>query len=357
VDELQVIDHLRARYGPVFRRRPGVLYVTDPAEAKAVLANTGLRYREHSDFFFTSKGIFGPREAQQEVGRAARNLLRDHWARRATDVDLGAVSHWPDAGNLLLHRCFQDALVGHGELRQLVDQVVRHAVLAGARDRRSPLSRAVLRTRVRRALVAELARRQPRGEPEDLLDVLVATGPADSTHRALVQLSEVFLSCVFAVAGSMGFLLGWSVYLLGTEPDSDADPGAVVREALRLWPVAWNFGRSPVRPHQLGDVPVTVDDEVVVCSYLVHRDRRYWNEPDTFCPQRWAGAGLQAEAFIPFGWGSHTCVAAGFAVQVVEDILRTLPPASRWHVEPHQHRPQVAAALAPPKFTLRLGGR
>lgn len=348
MDELQVIDDLRARYGPVFRRRPGVLYVTDPVAAKAVLANTGSRYREHSDFFYTSKGIFGPRHAQQEVGRAARNLLRDHWDRRPADV--GAVSHWPDAGNLLLYQCFRDVLVKPGHLRQLVDQVVRHAVLAGARDRRSPLSRVVLRTRVRRALVAELARRQPRGEPEDLLDVLAATG---STH--LVQLSEVFLSCVFAVAGSMGFLLGWSVYLLGTAPNRDADPGDVVREALRLWPVAWNFGRSPVRPHQLGDVPVTVDDEVVVCSYLVHRDSRYWPDPETFCPQRWK-AGLQAEAFIPFGWGQHTCVAAGFAVQVVEDILRTLPPPGRWHVEPHQQRPQVAAALAPPKFTLQLSG-
>jgi cytochrome P450 len=196
-------------------------------------------------------------------------------------------------------------------------------------------------------------RRQVRDEPEDLLDVLAATGPADSSHRAWVQLSEVFLSCVFAVAGSMGFLLGWSVYLLGTTPDAAADPGSVVREALRLWPVAWNFGRCPVRPHELGDVPVAAHDEVVVCSYLVHRDDRYWPDPDTFRPQRWTD-GTLPEAFIPFGWGPHTCVAAGFAVQVVEDILRRLPPVSLWRVEPHEHRPQVAAALAPPNFTLRL---
>lgn len=343
-----------------------MLYVAEPAAAKDVLANTGSRYREHSDFFQTSKGVFGPRSAQQEIGRVARNLLRDHWTsqsgRLAATVQqaIGSASRWPDAGNLLLYSCFRDVLVPPGELRQLVDQVVRHAVLAGARDRRPMLSRTVLRNRVRRALVAELSRRHTRTPraPADLLDVLAAAVPDGSSHTALTQLSEVFLSFLFAVAGSTGFLLGWSVYLMGTEPEADGEPAGVVREALRLWPVAWNFGRSPVEPHQLGDVPVTTADEVVVCSYLVHRDSRFWPDPDKFSPGRWS-AGMPpggAEAFIPFGWGPHTCVAAGFSVQVVEDVLRLLPPADHWQVELHQHRPHVAAALAPPDFTLRTSG-
>ncbi|MCE6996264.1 cytochrome P450 [Saccharothrix sp. S26] len=338
----------------------------EPAEAKAVLANTGSRYREHSDFFQTSKGILGPRSTQQEIGRTARNLLRDHWVAQAdrlaatVEREIGPHSRWPDAGNLLLYRCFRDVLAPGGELRRLVDQVVRHAVRAGARDRRSVLSRAVLRGRVRRALVAELSRRRTRGvrTPGDLLDVLATAAPDASSRVALVRLAEVFLSFLFAVTGSTGFLLGWSVYLLGTRPQAGGDPAGVVREALRLWPVAWNFGRTPVEPHRLAGTEVTASDEVVVCSYLVHRDSRFWPDPDEFLPQRWS-AGMPrggAEAFIPFGWGAHTCVAAGFAVQLVEDVLRLLPPAERWRVEAHGHRPHVAAALAPPDFTLRTNG-
>ncbi|XVS61633.1 cytochrome P450 [Actinosynnema sp. CA-299493] len=367
MDELEALDDLRARHGPIFRRAPGVLYVGEPAEAKAVLANTGSRYREHSDFFRTSEGVFGPRSAQQEVGRVARNLLRDHWAARSdrlaatVEREIGPDSRWPDAGNLLLHRCFRDVLAPEGELRRLVDQVVRHAVLAGARDRRSVLSRAVLRHRIRRALIAELSRRRARDvrTPGDLLDVLAAAAPDGSSRTALVRLAEVFLSFLFAVTGSTGFLLGWSVYLLGTEPGAGGDLAGVVREALRLWPVAWNFGRFPAEPHRLAGAEVTTSDEVVVCSYLVHRDGRFWPDPDEFRPQRWS-AGMPrggAEAFIPFGWGAHTCVAAGFAAQLVEDVLRVLPPAERWRVEAHQHRPHVAAALAPPDFTLRTSGR
>lgn len=366
MDELETLDDLRARHGPIFQRRPGVLYVGEPAAAKAVLANTGSRYREHSDFFLTGKGLFGTRSTQQEIGRVARNLLRDHWTAHSgrlaaiVEQEIEPVSQWPDAGNLLLYTCFRDVLVPQGELRQLVDQVVRHAVLAGARDRRPVLSRAVLRSRIRRALVAELSRRRTRDvrAPADLLDVLAAAAPDGSSHTALVQLAEVYLSFLFAVTGSTGFVLGWSVYLLGTEPEAGGDLAGVVREALRLWPVAWNFGRSPVEPHQLGDTTVTTSDEVVVCGYLVHRDSRFWPDPDKFLPERWS-AGMPrggAEAFIPFGWGPHTCVAAGLAVQMVEDILRLLPPAEQWRVEADGHRPHVAAALAPPDFTLRTNG-
>jgi len=363
VDELEQLDDLRARHGPIFRRRPGVLYVADPVEARSVLANTGSRYREHSDFFQTGKGVLGPRSAQQEIGRVARNLLRDHWAARSdrlaatVEREIGSASRWPDAGNLLLYKCFRDVLVPEGELRRLVDQVVRHAVLAGARDRRSVLSRAVLRRRVRRALVAELTLRRAREvrAPRDLLDVLAAAAPEGSAHTTPAQLAEVFLSFLFAVTGSTGFLLGWSVYLMGTEPQAGGDLAGVVREALRLWPVAWNFGRFPAEPHRLAGTEVTTSDEVVVCGYLVHRDSRFWPDPDEFRPQRWS-AGVPrggAEAFIPFGWGAHTCVAAGFAVHVVEDVLRLLPPIERWRVEARGRRPHVAAALAPPDFTLR----
>nr|WP_225953293.1 cytochrome P450 [Kibdelosporangium phytohabitans] len=359
---METLDDLRARHGSIFQRRPGVFYVSEPAEAKAVLANTGSRYREHSDFFQTSKGILGPRSAQQEIGRAARNLLRDHWIARsdrlaaAVERGIGPESRWPDAGNLFLYKCFRDVLVPRGALSPLLDQVVRYAVLAGARDRRSVLSRAVLRGRVRRALVAELSRRRTRGVrvPADLLDVLAAGAPGED----LVRLAEVYLSFLFAVTGSTGFLLGWSVYLLGTEPEAGGDLAGVVREALRLWPVAWNFGRFPVEPHRLVGTEVTTSDEVVVCGYLVHRDDRFWPDPGKFRPARWS-AGMPrggAEAFIPFGWGTHTCVAAGLAVQVVEDVLRLLPPAELWRVDAHHHRPHIAAALAPPDFTLCTNG-
>lgn len=349
MDELQTVDELCARHGPIFLRRPGVVYVAEPATARTILANEDGRYHEHADFFHTGKGTFGTHQAQRDIAVAARDLLHDHWTRlAATPVPEKRVSTWPEFGNLLMYCSFRDVLVPRGELRPLVDEVIRHSVLA---QRRQPT--AVLRTRVRRALVAELSRRRAGGARRNLLDVLAAAAPGGSSYTALAQLAEVYLSFVVAVAGWLGLVLGWSVYLRGTNP-ANAAPADVVREALRLWPVRWHVNRSPAEPHRLGDLPVTPADEVVVCGYLVHRDENRWPDPETFRPSRWAGAtplGAK-EAYLPFGWGPHACVAADLTVDVVADILRLLPDG--WRITPQEPRPHVTATLAPPKYTLHL---
>jgi cytochrome P450 len=230
--------------------------------------------------------------------------------------------------------------------------VVERAVLAGARDRHSRLARAAFRAKVMRVLSAEIAVRRALaagGEPGDLLDVVAGCDAADR------DLAEVYLSCLFALVGSVGFLLGWSVYLLGTAGPAPAAaaPAWVVREALRLWPVAWLFARRPERALDLGGSVVERADEVVVCGYLVHRDPDHWSDPHEFRPQRWATASGR-EAFVPFGWGPHSCVAAGFSLLLVETIVEIIVTAYRIEVAVPDPRPQVAAALAPPRFGLTL---
>lgn len=358
-DELSVLTALRADHGPVFLRRPGEIWVADPLVAKDVLGNASGLYREHSDFFQTRHGLFGPRSAQTEIGKAARALLRAHAdGVREAAQRIPSVSRWPDTANLLMYEHFRHVLIRPSApptLRHLVDDVVRHAVLAGARERRSPVARAALRTRVTRGLAAEICARRGDAAGDDILGVVARLCPERPSRRELAQLTEVFLSCLFAVAGSVGFLLAWSVYLLGTGYVPDAPPDLVVREALRLWPVAWLFGRTPAVAHTVGGIRVTPRDEVLVCGYLVQRDGRYWDAPDEFRPGRWAGVERgQREAFIPFGWGPHACTGATLAMTAAQDVLAGMTARYRIKVETHGDRPHVAAALAPPPFTLRL---
>ncbi|GIJ49656.1 cytochrome P450 [Virgisporangium aliadipatigenens] len=365
-DFLTRLDELHAVHGGVFPGRPGEVYVADPAIAREILGNAAGHYREHSDFFRIRTGTFGPRAAQVGIGRAARQLLDRHHRAHAASLPglvarrLAPSSAWPDAGNRLVFGYFAPVLVGaepSEALRDTVSAVVERAVLAGARERYSLLTRARFRGRVMRVLAAEIAaRRTARGKGDgpdaDLLDVLARAAPPGSRDR---DLAEVYLSCLFAVAGSVGFLLGWSVYLAGTAgPDAaSAPPAWVVREALRLWPVAWLFGRRPVAERTLDGVAVTPADEVRVCGYLVHRDPAHWPDPHEFRPQRWA-APTGREAFVPFGWGPHACTGASVSMQVVEALLGIITATYAVHVTAPDSRPQVAAALAPPRFTLRL---
>jgi cytochrome P450 len=268
---------------------------------------------------------------------------------------LTTTTEWPDTGNRLLYEHLGGALLGQDSapaLRATVDEVVTRAVLAGARERSSPLARTVFRHRAMRELVAAVRARRLRtaGEPGDLLDVVVRAAPPGAPAA---DLAEVFLSLVFAVVGSVGFALGWSVYLLGTHPDGSVAPSWVLREALRLWPVAWMFARRPAVPHETGGMLLTPRDRVAVCAYLVHRHPAYWSDPSSFRPQRWEQASTQ-QAFIAFGWGPHACTGAGVTAQLVESLLRVMTDDHRPVVLPHGLSSPVGPALAPPPFALRL---
>lgn len=134
----------------------------------------------------------------------------------------------------------------------------------------------------------------------------------------------------------------------------EAEPAWVVREALRLWPVAWLLGSRPARPHELAGATVTPDDHVLVCPYLIHRHPRHWDEPARFRPERWAGVQRQPQAFLPFGWGPHKCPAGPLSMDLVEDVLRIVTDRYRLTVTPLETRPHIGASLAPPRFDLGL---
>lgn len=360
-DPLRFLDQEVPAAGDAFWLSEGALFLAEAAASRDVLSNDAGLYEEHSDFFHTRRGNFGTRALQVEIGRAARTLLsaylRVHAGelRDAVGRSLVPSSEWPDAGNWLVYRHFAAVLVAPdspARLLQTLDEIVERAVLAGARERHSLLTRALFRFRVMRELVRAVDERRARNtdEPADVLGVLVGAAGPNVPAR---ELAEIFLSFLFAMAGSVGFVLGWSLYLLGTHPRTEAEPAWVVREALRLWPVAWMLVRRPARPHEVAGIKVTPQHEVVVCPYAVHRNSKHWEDPHTFMPERWASAPDQ-RAFIPFGWGPHRCVAASLSMQLVEDILRILLDNYRLSVTVHENQPCIGPALAPPRFRLGL---
>jgi hypothetical protein len=221
-----------------------------------VLANRSGNFVDTSDFFHTGKRVIGPRTAQVAIGRSARHLVREHLrtgpepVRRLVAERLLGDSEWPDAGNLWLAEYFRPVLLRPGasaESAAALHEVIDRAVLAGARRRHSGLSRRRFRHRAFAVLEAEINSRRSRGVagPGDLLDV-VLLGAAPLTP--VPDLIEIYLAFVFATVGSIGFALAWSLYLAGSHPETQSMPSAwIVREALRLWPVAWLFGRTPCR--------------------------------------------------------------------------------------------------------------
>ncbi len=339
----------------------------DPIAARSVLLNQGRLYQEDSDFFTTRLGLFGPREAQLNIRRESRALLQDFLDGRGQEAlipvvkaNVPGVSEWPDTGNRLVYRYLRPLLLAPDsppKLVRLLDDIVEHAILRGSSRRRSIWRRRILQFRMTLRLSAAIEARQAQrhSQPHDLLDVVAR---ASNQGQSSTELAEVFLSFVFSIAGSVGFVLGWSIYLLGTHPVREMPPEWVVQEALRLWPVAWRLARRPAKDHQLSGINVGAAHKIVACPYLVHRNPEYWSDPAEFRPERWsASESWRNPAFIPFGHGPHRCVAADLSTQLIGKMLEAITRENSLSVTSRDTRPMPEAALAPPPYCLTLRPR
>jgi cytochrome P450 len=89
---------------------------------------------------------------------------------------------------------------------------------------------------------------------------------------------------------------------------------------------------------------------VLTSPWLVHRDARWWPEPERFVPERW-GADDPARprfAYFPFGGGSRICIGEQFAWTEAMLVLAAL--ARGWAVRPapgREVRAQGAVTLRP----------
>jgi cytochrome P450 len=72
---------------------------------------------------------------------------------------------------------------------------------------------------------------------------------------------------------------------------------------------------------------------VLLSQYLLHRDPRFWDEPERFLPERWLDedrAERHRYAYFPYGAGSRICIGEHFAW--MEAILALTTIAQRWRL-------------------------
>jgi cytochrome P450 len=172
--------------------------------------------------------------------------------------------------------------------------------------------------------------------------------------------------------------LTWTLYLLSRHPDAalrirdeiaaasatggDVTPETlqrlpytlqVYKEALRLYPPGYAFGRRAMQDLQLGPLRLEKDTEVVVSPYALHRRPTLFERPGEFDPARFDER-REAErhpcAFLPFGAGPRACVGGGFALLQGQVVLAVLLGGLRF--TPASNNP----VLPEPRMTLRPAG-
>jgi cytochrome P450 len=92
----------------------------------------------------------------------------------------------------------------------------------------------------------------------------------------------------------------------------------VVKESLRCSNPVWAFNRSPLAPEVVKGYRLRPKDLVLISPYLLHRDRRYFANPERFDPERFSEEREQEIprlAFLPFGAGPRHCIGSRLALQ------------------------------------------
>jgi cytochrome P450 len=211
----------------------------------------------------------------------------------------------------------------------------------------------------------------------DLLSQLMLARDEAGQPMSERQIRDEVITMLLAGHETTALTLSWTWYLLGLHPAVDAQLAEevntvlgeqaptvddlprlrfteqVVSEVLRLYPPAYAIGREALADCELAGYRVPAGTTAYVSPWVMHRDPRWFDNPQAFRPERWAGnlaKQLPRFAYMPFGGGPRICIGNRFAMMEAVLILATV--AQRFRLEWQMDRP----VRPKPSITLRPGG-
>jgi cytochrome P450 len=229
-------------------------------------------------------------------------------------------------------------------------------------------------------------RRARGGDRGDLLSMLLLARDAEGDGQGMTdrQIRDEAMTIFLAGHETTANALTWTWYLLSQSPEVERQLHAevdevlqgrlptvadvdrlpfvtrVVTESMRLYPPAWLIGRRALHDYTVKGYRVPARSIVVMSQWIVHRDPRFFPDPERFDPDRWTPerrAALPRFAYFPFGAGPRQCIGEGFAWMELVLVLATLAQQWRFELVPdHPVVPQAAITLRP-KHGMRMVAR
>ncbi len=201
-------------------------------------------------------------------------------------------------------------------------------------------------------------RRRTGEDAGDLLSMLLQAQDEDGSSMSDLQLRDEVMTIFLAGHETTAVALCWTLYLLSQHPDIDRAlhkelntvldgrtptmedipslvyTGKVIKESMRLYPPAWRVGREAITDITIGGYRIPAGAQLIMSQWLLHRDPRYWEQPERFNPERWSSdmeKQLPRFAYFPFGGGQRRCIGDTFAIMEATLILATI--AGRYRLE------------------------
>ena len=203
------------------------------------------------------------------------------------------------------------------------------------------------------------ARRKSNEDRGDLLSMLLMATDTEGDGPGMddTQLRDEALTIFLAGHETTANALTWTWYLLSQHPEiekrlhTEIDSSLsgrlpayedlaslpytrmVLAESMRLYPPAWGIGRRALEPFEVRGFRIGARSVVLMSQYIMHRDPRYFPDPERFDPERWtpeAQASRPKFSYFPFGGGTRICIGEQFAW--MEGILLIAAIAQQWRM-------------------------
>ena len=386
-DPLGFLTSCSRQYGDVVAFRTAgqlMLVLTCPREIERVLVKEHQNFPKNEHFWrqvtalfgnglLTSKGTFWQRQRRLAAPAFAGSMLATYadamvreslltaegW--RAGDVrdvhaDMMALSLRIAAKALFGTEIEEDVLAIDDALNdilaELASRVVRPILIPDA----VPLPGHVRYRRALRridAIVARIVaeRRSSSAASSDFLSSLMEARDEDGTAMSDRQLRDEVITFLLAGHETTALVLSWTIHLLSRHPEIERVLAAeienvvgrrsvtmddvprlrftehTITESMRLYPPAWAIGREARSDCQIGGFQVRGGTPILISPWVLHRDPRFFDEPEAFRPERWhqgLAHRLPRFAYMPFGGGPRICIGNRFAMIEAVLILTTL---------------------------------
>jgi len=206
-------------------------------------------------------------------------------------------------------------------------------------------------------------RRNNQEHHSDLLDALMYATDKQGNAMSDKELMDEVMTMIIAGHETSASTLNWVWYELASHPQIEANlyreaagmvdnnsisidkvtklayTKQVINETLRLYPPVWLFTRKAVQADSIAGFHIPAGADIFLSPFFTHRDPAWWDDAETFNPDRFADEGKNLKhkyAFIPFSAGSRRCIGEYFSYIEMQTHLAILSTQFRLSLQPGQ---------------------
>ena len=367
-DSLERMIKLFARHGDVYRvfvpsRRSYSYVIHHPDDVKRVLVSNHRNYTKGvgidriklllGNGIMTSEGELWTRQRYMMQPMFHRRVITE-FANVIDDVNERYIARWDtlarsgepinvtDETSELTLEIVMRSILGR-DLDRLVQRLGVNPFEVVAKDPARNLEFVIKFRALAKVLLEVIRQRRSSSEEHfDFLAMLMSARDKESgAGMSEVELVNEAMTLIVAGHETTASGLNWSWYLLSEHPavaarlyaEIDATAAApapslaamealtytqqVVSETLRLYPPGWVLFRRTIEADVLGGYEVPPNTNVLLPLYLTHRHPDFWQQPETFWPERFAPeheADRPRFAYMPFAAGPRHCIGESLAL-------------------------------------------